>query len=180
MVSRLTYQKGFHLVLNELTALLQNDVQIVLLGTGDAMFEDGFKYFANLFPDKMGVSIAFDVKVAQLIYAGADMFLMPSSFEPCGLSQMISMRYGTLPIVHEIGGLADTVAPYNQFTGEGSGFGFDNFDSYYLRKTVLEAIELYHNNKEVWASLQEQAMTKDFSWQKQVNIYLKLYNEIGK
>ncbi|MDR2832330.1 MAG: glycosyltransferase, partial [Streptococcaceae bacterium] len=159
--------------------LEENDVQIVLLGTGDAEFEDGFKHFAYQYPEKMAVSIAFDVKVAQLIYAGADMFLMPSAFEPCGLSQMISMRYGTLPIVHEVGGLKDTVLPYNQYTGEGTGFGFDNFDSYYLRNTVSQAVSLFHNNKEDWKKMQTQAMLTDNSWQGSSDLYLDMFNQIS-
>jgi len=183
MVSRLSYQKGFHLVLNELTSILQGDVQVVLLGTGmgdqGKMFEDGFSYFASKFPEKMSVSIAFDVKIAQLIYAGADLFLMPSAFEPCGLSQMISMRYGTLPIVHEIGGLADTVAPYNQYTGEGNGFGFYEFDSYYLREAVERAVEVFANNKKDWQKLQETAMTSDFSWETSSKVYLDLFKQMN-
>jgi starch synthase len=178
MVSRLTYQKGFHLVLQEMHSLLNEDVQIVLLGTGDAKFESGFKYFANRYPEKFKAEIRFDVGFAQLLYAGADMFLMPSAFEPCGLSQMISMRYGTLPIVHEVGGLRDTVAPYNQYTGEGTGFGFGEFNSYFLRQAVEKAEELYTTDQKAWKKMMQQAMTVDFSWDLASDSYRKLYESI--
>lgn len=128
MVSRLTNQKGFDLVLSQLEELLKEEVQIVLLGTGFPELEEGFKYFAQKYPDKLSANIAFYLQFAQEIYAGSDLFLMPSAFEPCGLSQMIAMRYGTLPIVHEIGGLRDTVVPFNPVTKEGTGFGFIDFD----------------------------------------------------
>lgn len=178
IVSRLTYQKGFHLVLAEMENILKHDVQIVLLGTGDPDFENGFRYFAEKYPNKFSASISFDVKLAQQFYAGADMFLMPSAFEPCGLSQMISMRYGTIPIVHEIGGLKDTVTPYNPVTKEGTGFGFVQFDSYYLMDCIKKAIDLYWTDKTDWNKLITTAMSQDFSWTKSSESYLELYQAL--
>lgn len=176
VVSRLTYQKGFNLLLDELHNLMKQDVQLVLLGTGDPDFENGFRYFADAYPDKCSVSISFDVKLAQKMYAGADIFLMPSAFEPCGLSQMISMRYGTLPVVHEIGGLRDTVRPFNPVTGEGTGFGFNDFSSYQFMKAMEKAIELYHASQPAWQKLMTQAMSTDFSWETASKNYAALYD----
>ncbi|MDR2465467.1 MAG: glycogen synthase GlgA [Streptococcaceae bacterium] len=178
MVSRLTYQKGFHLVLQEMHSLMQQDVQIVLLGTGYQEFEDGFRYYAERYPDKFAASISFNVKMAQMFYAGADIFLMPSAFEPCGLSQMMSMRYGTIPVVHEIGGLKDSVEPFNPVTGVGTGFGFQEFESFFLRQSVEKALELYKTSHEAWRKIQLLAMEKDFSWGTQSERYLDLYREI--
>ncbi|WP_066191647.1 glycogen synthase GlgA [Gracilibacillus timonensis] len=178
VVSRLTHQKGFRLVLQELENLLQFDVQFVLLGTGDPGMEAAFKSFGERFPEKCSVHIDFDVSFAQQLYAGADMFLMPSAFEPCGLSQMISMRYGTLPVVHEVGGLKDTVKPYNPIEKSGTGFGFSSFKSFYLMETLKMAIQLYQNDSETWRNLMSQAMAEDFSWESSSDRYLSLYHEI--
>lgn len=179
VVSRLTRQKGFHLLLEELPNLLLQDVQLVLLGTGDPDFEEGFRYFAAQHPDKLSVSISFDVKLAQQMYAGADIFLMPSAFEPCGLSQMMAMRYGTLPVVHEIGGLKDTVIPFNPVTGTGTGFGFSDFSSYQCMKAMEKAITLYHQSQPAWMRLMKQAMRTDFSWQTASEEYLTLYQSVN-
>jgi len=178
VVSRLTYQKGFHLVLAELNNLLQMDVQFVLLGTGDPDFERSFSEIGQRFNEKCAICIDFDVKLAQRIYASADMFLMPSAFEPCGLSQMISMRYGTLPIVHEIGGLKDTVTPFNPVEGQGTGFGFQEFTSYQLMECLKKAIELYHDSPVTWQNMIHQAMIEDFSWNNSCSKYLDLYRSI--
>lgn len=178
VVSRLTYQKGFHLVLDELENLLQFDVQFVLLGTGDPVFENRFQSIAERYPEKCSVSISFDVQLAQKMYAGADIFLMPSAFEPCGLSQMISMRYGTLPVVHEIGGLRDTVEPFNPVEGTGTGFGFRDFTSYNLMQCLKKAIDLYYSSPEAWDKLRRNAMSKDFSWETSCEGYLALYESI--
>ena len=132
IVSRLTRQKGFDLVVESLHRMLQEDIQIVLLGTGDPGFEQAFSWFGQVFPDKLSANITFDVKLAQEIYAACDLFLMPSRFEPCGLSQMMAMRYGTLPLVHEVGGLRDTVQAYNPVDGSGTGFSFDNLTPFWL------------------------------------------------
>ena len=179
MVSRLTDQKGFQLIEERLEELLsQAEVQIVLLGTGEARFEHSFRYFEQKYPDKMKSLIKFDLKTAQLIYAGSDMFLMPSAFEPCGLSQMMSMRYGTLPIVHETGGLKDTVQPYNQYTGEGTGFSFNGFNSWNLLSTIYRALTVYYQRPDHWAGLVRQAMEKDFSWQQPTQQYLDIYRNL--
>ncbi|WP_025729753.1 glycogen synthase GlgA [Atopobacter phocae] len=178
VVSRLTYQKGFHLLIEELHHLLKYDVQIVVLGTGDPTFEQTFKYFEGAYPDKFSAQIQFDVKLAQRIYSGSDAFIMPSAFEPCGLSQMIAMRYGTLPIVHEIGGLKDTVRPFNPITGEGTGFGFNEFSSYQLMEALKKAIQLYESSSPAWERLMREAMAEDFSWQTASNAYMTLYESI--
>ncbi|MDR1606492.1 MAG: glycogen synthase GlgA [Streptococcaceae bacterium] len=178
IVSRLTYQKGFHLVVDEMINILKKDVQVVLLGTGDPKFEHDFTYFGQAYPEKFSANITFNLGLAQLIYAASDLFLMPSAFEPCGLSQMMSMRYGTLPIVHETGGLKDTVLPYNQFDGSGTGFSFENFSGYQLVQTTFEALDVYTNQPKAWKKLQEQAMTADFSWDTASLAYLKLYQEL--
>ncbi|MGX7091389.1 glycogen synthase GlgA [Hutsoniella sourekii] len=175
VVSRLTDQKGFQLVEERLNELLQAEVQVVILGTGEAQFEHSFRYFQDVYPDKMRACIDFDIQLAQQIYASADMFLMPSAFEPCGLSQMISMRYGTLPIVHETGGLADTVEPYNQYTGAGTGFSFNQFDSYIMLETIYRALDVYYNQPEAWQKLVHQAMSRDFSWERPAQEYFQLY-----
>ena len=127
MVTRLTRQKGMDLVMYALDRILSGGVQVAVLGTGDRDYEDGLRYFQDKYPGTMAARIEFDPALSQRMYAAADMFLMPSKFEPCGLSQIIAMRYGTLPIVRETGGLKDTVQPYNEFTGEGTGFSFTNF-----------------------------------------------------
>ncbi|MDT2848405.1 glycogen synthase GlgA [Vagococcus carniphilus] len=178
MVSRLTYQKGFHILLAELDNLLQFDVQVVLLGTGDPMFEHQFSHFGYLYPEKTSMNISFDETLAQQIYAGSDLFLMPSASEPCGLSQMMSMRYGTLPIVHEVGGLKDSVMPFNPVTGEGTGFGFSNFQPYFLMEVIKKGIFLFKDDKVAFESLMKQAMRKDFSWGHSCEQYIALYNDI--
>ncbi|MHC5268001.1 glycogen synthase GlgA [Enterococcus sp. LJL98] len=178
VVSRLTYQKGFHLLLEELENLLQFNIQFVLLGTGDPNFEAGFAYLSQKYPEKCAVSIDFDVQLAQKIYAGSDLFLMPSAFEPCGLSQMIAMRYGTLPVVHEIGGLRDTVEPFNPVTGEGTGFGFVEFTGFQLMQTIKQAIQLYEASPDTWRKVQRRAMAKDFSWTTACQAYLDLYAQL--
>jgi starch synthase len=178
MVSRLTNQKGFDLALTKLEELLQQDVQIILLGTGYPEIEAGFRYFAEKYPEKMATKIAFNLQFAQEIYAGSDFFLMPSAFEPCGLSQMIAMRYGTLPIVHEIGGLKDTVIPYNPHEKTGTGFGFIDFDGQVLLDTVNRAIALYHEEPETLQKLIVAAMSEDFSWESKSQQYIDLYQGI--
>ncbi|MFS1087480.1 glycogen synthase GlgA [Enterococcus casseliflavus] len=178
IVSRLTTQKGFHLVLEEMENLLQFDVQFILLGTGEHDFEEGFRYFAQKYPDKCVAAISFDIALAQKLYAAADLFLMPSAFEPCGLSQMIAMRYGTLPVVHEIGGLKDTVDSYNPITKQGTGFGFQEFSPFYLMNALKQGIELYQSDQATWNVLVKQAMEKDFSWNQSSDLYIQLYNTI--
>lgn len=178
MVSRLTDQKGFQLIEEKLNDLLQQDVQVVLLGTGEEQFENSFRYFEDVYRDKMRSCIMFDVELAQMIYASSDMFLMPSAFEPCGLSQMMAMRYGTLPIVHETGGLVDTVQAYNQFTGEGTGFSFSPFNAQTMMDVINLALHIYRNDQETWNQLVEQAMKSDFSWKGPAQDYINLYEEL--
>lgn len=178
IVSRLTDQKGFGLVVSELNALVQHDIQIVVLGTGYPEYEHSFSWFADVYPDKISVRITFDIDLAQLIYAGSDGFLMPSAFEPCGLSQMMAMRYGTIPVVHEVGGLKDTVQPYNQFDNTGTGFGFSDFNGYWFTQTVLKAVNLYKDEPEKFAQLQQRAMSTDFSWENACSQYENLYDVI--
>ncbi|WEV45042.1 glycogen synthase GlgA [Streptococcaceae bacterium ESL0687] len=178
VVSRLTYQKGFQLVVERLNEILSWDkIQIIILGTGDPKFEHDFSWFGGVFPDKISANISFNLKLAQRIYAGCDLFLMPSAFEPCGLSQMMAMRYGTLPLVHEIGGLKDTVTPYNKYTQEGDGFAFNNFDSYWMMEVLKNAYDLFIQDQNTWKKLQKQAMKKDFSWDTASLAYLELYRE---
>lgn len=179
IVSRLTRQKGFDVVVEGLHRMLQEDVQIVLLGTGDPGFEEAFSWFGQVFPDKLSANITFDVKLAQEIYAASDIFLMPSRFEPCGLSQMMAMRYGTLPLVHEVGGLRDTVQPFNPIEGIGTGFSFDNLTSYWLNWALETALDVYYNHPAVWKKLQVQAMESDFSWDTACQSYLDLYHSLA-
>lgn len=179
-VSRLTDQKGFQLVQEKMEELLNTrDVQVIILGTGDAQYEHSFSYFQSKYPDKMRAIIDFDVELAQQIYAGADIFLMPSAFEPCGLSQMISMRYGTLPLVHETGGLRDTVVPYNFATGEGTGFSFNGFNGYNLLGTIYRALDAYEKQPKAWEQLMKQAMEVDFSWNQPAEKYLEIYQSLS-
>ena len=179
IVSRLTRQKGFDVVVEGLHRMLQEDVQIVLLGTGDPGFEEAFSWFGQVFPDKLSANITFDVKLAQEIYAASDIFLMPSRFEPCGLSQMMAMRYGTLPLVNEVGGLRDTVQPFNPIEGTGTGFSFDNLTSYWLNWALQTALDVYYNHPTVWKNLQVQAMECDFSWDTACQSYLDLYHSLA-
>lgn len=178
MVSRLTDQKGCQLLETILDSALEGEVQVVVLGTGDRHFEESFCYFQYKYPDKMRAWIGFDVQLAQEIYAGADLFLMPSAFEPCGLSQMIAMRYGTLPLVHETGGLKDTVQAYNQFTSEGTGFSFNSFNPQTLKYIWDYAVETYYQRPDHWRAMMQSAMQKDFSWKQPAQEYLKLYEEL--
>jgi len=178
VVSRLTYQKGFHLLLEEFENLLQLGVQFVLLGTGDPDFEQGFSEIASRYPGKSSVVIDFDVELAQKMYASVDLFLMPSAFEPCGLSQMIAMRYGTLPVVHEVGGLKDTVDPYNPVEGTGTGFGFQAFSSFQLIECIKKALELYDFSPETWQKIVQTAMIQDFSWTNSCRKYLNMYQQL--
>ena len=179
VVTRLDEQKGIQLILDSLDELLTHrDVQIVLLGTGKPYFEEGFNHFTEKYPKKFKGIIDFDVNLAQLIYAGADMFLMPSAFEPCGLSQMNSMRYGTLPVVHEVGGLADTVRAYNYATGEGTGFSFYDFDAYTMRKIIDYALTIYYDYPDEWQKLIEQAMQENNSWKSAADSYIEKYKEL--
>lgn len=175
MITRLTRQKGMDLVMYALDRILAGGVQVAVLGTGDRDYEDGLRYFQDKYPGTMAARIEFDPALSQRMYAAADMFLMPSKFEPCGLSQIIAMRYGTLPIVRETGGLKDTVQPYNEFTGEGTGFSFTNFNGDEMGDAVFRAARLFWDNRDAWNQLVTQAMSQDFSWTRSADKYLDLY-----
>ncbi|WP_334330511.1 glycogen synthase GlgA [Companilactobacillus sp. HBUAS59699] len=180
VVSRLTRQKGMDLLLDALNDFLRkHDAQVIVLGTGERDLEVGFRGYQMAFPDKFVAAIEFNVKLAQQIYAGSDVFMMPSAFEPCGLSQMMAMRYGSVPLVHSVGGLKDTVKPYNHFTGEGTGFGFDDYRPEVLGKTMNAAYDLYSNNPREWNKIRFHGMKQDFGWQKSARKYRQLYQELA-
>jgi len=179
VVSRLTTQKGMDLLLDALDEFLKKQaVQVIVLGTGDPALEHAFEIYQLAYPDKIAPQIKFDVNLAQQIYAGSDSFLMPSAFEPSGLSQMMAMRYGTLPLVHLVGGLKDTVVPYNHYTGAGTGFGFEDYRPAVLRKMMTMAVECYTKHPKAWAKLQQQAMALDFGWGKSAKKYQHVYDTI--
>ncbi|HWR60667.1 MAG TPA: glycogen synthase GlgA [Clostridia bacterium] len=177
IVSRMVDQKGFDLIARVFEELLQLNLQLVVLGTGDSRYEEMFEYAAFRYPDKVSASLKYDGVLAQRIYAGADMFLMPSLYEPCGLSQLFSLRYGAVPIVRETGGLKDTVAPYNEFTGDGTGFSFANYNAHEMLDTVRRAVKTYED-KAVWKEIMKNGMQQDFSWNKSAQEYLQLYNKL--
>ncbi|MCI7730901.1 glycogen synthase GlgA [Enorma burkinafasonensis] len=173
MVTRLTRQKGMDLVTYALDRILSGGVQVAVLGTGD--YEEPMRYFADKYPGTMAARITFDSALSHRMYAGADLFLMPSLFEPCGLSQIIAMRYGTLPVVRETGGLRDTVTPYNHFTGEGTGFSFANFNGDEMGDAVFRGARLFWDDRAAWDQVVRQAMETDFSWTRSAAAYLDLY-----
>ena len=177
MVTRLVKQKGLDLVLIKMEDIVRKGAQVVILGTGDKHYEEMLYEFNNRYPKDISVKILFNDRVAHKIYAASDIFLMPSLFEPCGLGQMIASKYGSIPVVRETGGLKDTVIPYNEFTGEGTGFGFKNYNADELNDTIGYALKLY-NNKDVWRRIMYSAMRLDNSWQKSSNEYKKLYEKI--
>ncbi len=178
MIGRLTNQKGLGLVRYAMNRLMSRGVQVAILGTGDRDQEDAFKYFDWTYGDKMAARIAFDNSLSHRMYAGGDILLMPSEFEPCGLSQMIAMRYGTLPVVRETGGLQDSVMPYNQFTGDGTGFSFANMNADEMADTLLAACEVFWTDQEAWSKLQQQAMEADFSWSRAADEYLDIFHDL--
>lgn len=176
MVTRLVDQKGLDILTIIMDELMSMDIQLVILGTGETRYENMFKHYAWKHPEKMSANIFFNSNLAQKIYAGADMFLMPSVFEPCGLGQLFAMRYGTIPIVRKTGGLADTVHHYNPDTGEGNGFVFEDYLASGLMWAIKEAVHLYHDQS--WENLIKNAMTCDFSWQHAAREYMALYQKI--
>ena len=178
MVTRLVDQKGIDLILHVFHEIIGLDVQFVLLGTGDPQYEDSFRYFADHYPDHVSANLYFDEALARKIYAGSDLFLMPSQFEPCGIGQLIALRYGTLPLVRETGGLKDTVVPYNEFTGEGNGFSFANYNAYEMLYTIERAVALYRTQPDKWGALVKNAMELDFSWTSSSQQYLSIYKDI--
>ncbi|MDY0255916.1 glycogen synthase GlgA [Gudongella oleilytica] len=177
MVTRLVATKGLDLVRYILDELLQEEVQVVVLGTGEEEYEDMFRHFQWRYPDRLSAHIYFNEGESHLVYAGSDIFMMPSLAEPCGISQLIAMRYGTLPVVRETGGLKDTVKPYNRYTGEGTGFSFANYNAHELLYSLKEAIGVY-DDEDTWKSLVVQAMTEKTDWAVSSEKYIKLYEEL--
>lgn len=178
MVTRLVSHKGLDLVCETLDAIMEKDVQFVVLGKGDAKYETFFEYAKQRYGGRMAVHLGYSEQLAMQIYAGADLFLMPSKSEPCGLSQMIAMRYGTVPIVRETGGLKDTVRAYEAWNSAGNGFTFANYNAGDMCHVVCQAIDLYHNNRDVYALLQKRGMTADFSWTCSAKAYDDIYSSI--
>lgn len=178
MVSRLTEAKGFDLVMDVIENLIQKgDIQFVLLGSGDQTIEEYFNQLRLRHPNQVGVYIGYSDELARKIYAGSDLFLMPSRFEPCGLAQLISLKYGTIPVVHKTGGLRDTIEIFNKFNGEGTGFGFENYDSKDLLFAINNALEAY-GCKKVWKTLVKRGMSQDFSWTESAKKYVELYKSL--
>lgn len=178
-ISRLAEQKGIDLMISTLEeAIAQSNANFAILGSGEEKYENFFNYLAAKYPNRVFAYIGFSNKLAQQLYAASDIFLMPSKFEPCGLSQMMAMRYGSLPVVRETGGLKDTVIPYNKYTNEGDGFSFKNYNAHEFKDTLLSAISLYNNNQHTFRILQTQAMKKDFSLERMGESYLSLYQDI--
>lgn len=178
MITRLTSQKGLDLLLHIADELISEDIQLVILGTGDEFYENAFHDLEWYHPDKVRSMIMFDEELARRVYASADIFLMPSMFEPCGLGQMIAMRYGSLPVVRETGGLKDTVIPYNKFDDSGTGFSFSNINAHEFLFAIKDALEVYYDYPDSWNQLIRQAMSSDFSWDQSAKRYIELYQVI--
>ena len=179
VVSRLTDQKGLPLIEQVMGRFVERDIQLVVVGTGETGYENMFKYYASQYPGLISSNILFSNELAHKIYAAADAFLMPSQFEPCGLSQLIAMRYGAVPIVRETGGLKETVIPFNEYSGEGTGFSFKNYDAEEMWNAIQYAREIY-NDRTVWNSIARRGMAQDFSWEKSAAKYADLYTELLK
>lgn len=178
IISRLTEQKGLDLVLGVLEELLREDIQLAVLGVGESKYENAFRYYQSVMPDKVSACITFDLPLSSKFYAAADLLLMPSKFEPCGLSQMIAMRYGTIPVVRETGGLKDSIIAYNQYEDTGDGFSFANYNAHELLFTIKHALDIYANHKSSWKDLILRAMKKDFSWKASAQEYVRLYEDL--
>lgn len=178
IVSRLTDQKGLDLVSCVFDELCQDEIQIVVLGTGEEQYENMFRHYAWKYPDKVSANIYYSDAMSHKIYASCDAFLMPSLFEPCGLSQLMSLRYGTLPIVRETGGLKDTVQPYNEYEKTGTGFSFANYNAHEMMATVRYAEKIYYDKKRDWNKIVERAMKEDFSWNNSARQYEELYDSL--
>jgi len=178
IVSRLTDQKGFDLIDYVIEEICANDTQLVVLGTGEEKYEHLFRHFAWKYPNRVSANIFYSNERSHRIYAACDAFLMPSLFEPCGLSQLMSLRYGTVPIVRETGGLRDTVQPYNQYEGTGTGFGFCNYNAHEMLNTVRYAKDVYYNHRREWNKIIDHGMAADFSWSASAKKYEELYNRM--
>jgi len=179
IVTRLVKQKGLDLIVEKLQELLSLPVQIVLLGNGDGYYEDIFQYYASIYPSRISANIMYDDTLAQQIYAASDMFLMPSLFEPCGIGQLIALKYGSIPIIRETGGLKDTIIPYDKYTGKGNGFSFNNYSGQELLDAINRALDLY-NDKTSWDKLVQNAMSSNNSWENSAKNYMKLYSDLKK
>ena len=177
MVTRLTKQKGFDLFYEVMDQIADLPVQVVVLGTGAPEYEDMMRGWEYRRHDKVRGIVKFSTEIASQIYAGADLFLMPSKSEPCGLSQMIAMRYGTIPIVHTVGGLVDTVEPYNPQTKQGTGITFQSYNPYDMLDAIKRAVDLYYDKKN-WLQVRKNAMSKDVSWNLPAEEYIAMYNEL--
>ena len=178
IVSRLTDQKGFDLIAHVMDEICQDDIQIVVLGTGDEKYENMFKYYAEKYPEKVSANIFYSDPLSKKIYGSCDAFLMPSLFEPCGLSQLMSLRFGTLPIVRETGGLKDTVANFDEEEKTGTGFSFPNYNAHEMMYTLRRAEDVYYKNRREWNKMVERAMEADFSWMTSAKKYEALYDEL--
>ena len=178
-IARLTAQKGLDLIERVLDDIMRQDIQIVFLGMGDRHFEDFIRSAEKKYPGRVAAKVEMNEALAHRVYAGSDLFLMPSQFEPCGLSQMIAMRYGSIPIVRETGGLKDSVEAFNVYTDEGNGFSFTNYNAHEMLYTIERAVGYYHNEK-LWDGLVRRAMGTDFSWNQSAKVYLQLYQELAK
>lgn len=179
LVSRLVDQKGIDLLMPILEDVINySNANFIFVGNGEKRYENYFKAMEDRYPNRFKAYIGYSDSLAQNVYAASDIFLMPSKFEPCGLGQLIAMRYGTLPLVRETGGLKDTVIPFNQFTNEGTGFSFTNYNAIDLKTVMFLAIEVFNNNKSAWKNLTVQAMSQDFSWNKSAKEYLEIYKKL--
>ncbi|HEY8908702.1 MAG TPA: glycogen synthase GlgA [Desulfosporosinus sp.] len=178
MVTRLVDQKGVDLLAHIMEEILEMDLQMVILGSGEAQYEEMLRYFASEYPEKLAIKVEFSDKQAHEIYGGADMVVMPSRYEPCGISQMIAMRYGTVPVVRETGGLKDTVIPYNELTGEGNGFRFTNYNAHELLFALQHAVRLYQEDKQAWDNVRQNALKSDFSWERSAKAYITIYESL--
>ena len=176
LVSRLTDQKGLDLIAHVMDELCQDDIQLVVLGTGEERYENCFRHFDWKYADKVSANIYYSDALSHKIYAACDAFLMPSLFEPCGLSQLMSLRYGTLPIVRETGGLKDTVQPYNEYEGTGTGFSFSNYNAHEMLGTIRYAERIYYDRKRDWNRIVDRAMAADFSWSVSARKYQEMYD----
>ena len=178
IVSRLTDQKGFDLIAYVMDELCQDAIQLVILGTGDERYENMFRHFDWKYHGKVSAQIYYDEKMSHRIYASADAFLMPSLFEPCGLSQLMSLRYGTVPIVRETGGLKDTVEAYNEYEHTGTGFSFANYNAHEMLGTIRYALSVFRDRKQDWNGLIQRGMKQDFSWNRSAGKYEALYEKL--
>lgn len=178
LISRLVDQKGLHLIDGIMERLANCRVQFVVLGTGEKRYEDMFRYYQAKYPQKVSANIKFNNQLAHKIYAACDLFLMPSDFEPCGLSQIIALKYGTLPLVRETGGLKDTVISYNEYNGQGNGFSFACSNADDMWYTVCRAMQFYYDKPEIWSQIVQNAMKCNYSWAKSSKTYLKLYKSL--